>query len=352
MKVYLAGSPGLSAMKEITCRQRLHTFFRLSLPEIELDHSKGIETAIDSGAFSAWSLDAPIKLEDYMDFLQGNEGLFSWYANLDVIEDPSKSGKSTWENQREMERNGLSPTPVFHFQEDPKWIKKYLDNHEFIAIGGMVEIPNAQLYSWLDDMFTKYLTDDKGMPRAKFHGFGWTTPVLVSRYPWYSVDSSTWVKISGLGQIMVPPEKKGGGYDFTKPPKTYDIFLAPSDPKKNIWMIPEKERSRVVGFIESRGLKLGESEIVWWPRDKELPSNGQTINKHRPINDGNLGAFFNNTDKLETHQPIEVVEVAGVSNNLIMRRQIIAEYYMAMEDHFEWPRLFKYKKQFQGRFFT
>ena len=73
-----------------------------------------------------------------------------------------------------------------------------------ITIGGMVPISTPQLKLWLDRLWADYLTDDQGRPIVKVHGFGLTSLPLMMRYPWYSVDSSTWVQWAANGMVLVP----------------------------------------------------------------------------------------------------------------------------------------------------
>src|SRR5574337_698161 len=68
----------------------------------------------------------------------------------------------------------------------------------------MVPISTPQLIHWLDRMWERHLTDGSGRPKLKVHGFGLTSLPLMKRYPWFSVDSSTWVQWSANGMILIP----------------------------------------------------------------------------------------------------------------------------------------------------
>jgi hypothetical protein len=59
------------------------------------------------------------------------------------------------------------------------------------------------LQTWLDRVFDKFLTNPDGTPKVKVHGFGLTTPDLLFRYPWYSVDSGTWWRVSRYGGSLL-----------------------------------------------------------------------------------------------------------------------------------------------------
>lgn len=366
MKVYLAGTDGY----HIECRRRLHSFVHSSVADIDFDVGVGSDIVLDSGAFSAWSLGSPIELQDYINFVHEHGHKFTWYANLDFIADPIgrgeptpeqlevmlvKSGGLTWENQLEMERQGLKPLPVFHFREDVKWLKKMLDRYDHIALGGMVEVPNTKLYDWLDSIFTEYLTDNKGMPTYKVHGFGWTAAKVVNRYPWWSVDSSSWIKLSGLGSITVPQStfKKGKYiFKFDKPPTQYNVFF-PAQPNQNsVWSLPPRQRKAVESFLAKHNLELGESVVNWHPLDEPVPEGAIVVRDTRLESIGSGDDPGHGDDLSATHQRIEEVVHPGVSNNLPMRRTACAHYYEDLEDAFEWPRPFKIKNQLERRFFA
>jgi hypothetical protein len=46
----------------------------------------------------------------------------------------------------------------------------------------------------LDTIWLNRLTDPDGTPKVKVHGFGLTNIQLLFRYPWYSVDSTSWLQ--------------------------------------------------------------------------------------------------------------------------------------------------------------
>lgn len=164
----------------------------------------GKKIFLDSGAFSAFTMGVDVDLPKYCRYIQENEDIIHVASVLDGIGDPQK----TYENQLAMEALGTNPLPCFHYGEDPRWLEYYVANYEYITIGGMVPISTKQLGFWLDEIWGKYLTDGAGRPKCKVHGFGLTTIPLMKRYPWYSVDSSSWVQISGNGNILVCDEWK------------------------------------------------------------------------------------------------------------------------------------------------
>nr|AYD82544.1 queuosine tRNA-ribosyltransferase [Achromobacter phage vB_Ade_ART] len=173
---------------------------------IDRIRANGDTVFLDSGAFSAFSLGVEVNLPAYVEWIQHNEDLVRrddgilMASVLDGIGDPLK----TWQNQQAMEALGVCPLPCFHYGEDERYLEWYIQHYEYITIGGMVPISTPQLFHWLDRIWAKYLTDGSGRPRLKVHGFGLTSVPLMQRYPWYSVDSSSWVQLAAHGNVFIP----------------------------------------------------------------------------------------------------------------------------------------------------
>lgn len=173
---------------------------------VEKIRGDNLKVFLDSGAFSAFTKGTEIDLPAYCDYVKRNHDIIECvdgtylFSVLDGIGDPLK----TYQNQMAMESHGVRPLPCFHYGEDERYLEWYLQRYDYITIGGMVPITTKQLYYWLDRIWDRYLTDGAGHPRLKVHGFGLTTVDLMERYPWYSVDSSSWVQIAVHGNILLP----------------------------------------------------------------------------------------------------------------------------------------------------
>ena len=195
---------------------------------------------LDSGAYSAWSRGTVIDLDEYIAFIKSNIEVLEVYACLDCI--PGVPGKVatnaernaaaelTWGNYLYMKAEGVDPLPVYHYGEDSKFLERMLDyGCEYIGIGGLVGIPGPKRRAWLDRVFAR-ITDDKGMPIIKTHGFGMTSVPLIFRYPWYSVDSTTWIKITANGAVYLPA-MVNDEFVFDQVPNT--ITVSTRNPKQS-----------------------------------------------------------------------------------------------------------------------
>lgn len=195
----------------------------------------GVKVFLDSGAFSSFSLGVDVSIEAYAEFLKEHDDILLHEGDsvmasvLDAIGDP----EGTFHNQNKLESLGVKVLPCFHYGEPFDLAEYYVRNYDYITIGGMVPISNGPLQTWLDELWSKVLTDRDGYSRIKIHGFGLTSRELMARYPWYSCDSSSWVQAASNGNIVMPeieriitvsaksPARKKWGQHFnTLPPPT------------------------------------------------------------------------------------------------------------------------------------
>ena len=158
----------------------------------------GVKVFADSGGFTAMTKGVDIKLSDYCEWINQNDHHLECYANLDVI------GNQVWSrnNQVAMELKGLAPIPVFHVGSGFKEFRRLCEEYSYIAIGGMVPYMKSvkELAPFLSKVF-----DIAG--EVRLHGFGCTNLRALMDYPWYSVDSSTWLVGIRYGEVPIFDEK-------------------------------------------------------------------------------------------------------------------------------------------------
>jgi hypothetical protein len=221
MKLHIAGiytsnfEPGSNSYLKLDDRERwahdhieheLESFHYIE-KQITVDkiRAHGRKLFIDSGAFSAYTKGVSIDLPTYCHWLQVNEDIVEKDDDiliasvLDGIGDPL----ATWRNQLDMEARGVKPLPCFHYGEDERYLQWYVERYEYITLGGLVPISKPQQILWLDRIWNDYLIDGSGRPKVKVHGFGLTARDVMVRYPWYSVDSSSWVMLGAHGNLYM-----------------------------------------------------------------------------------------------------------------------------------------------------
>lgn len=173
----------------------VNRFLMSYLNEKYVEKFYGTELFIDSGAFTAETQGVHIDIHKYCEWLLERKHNFTLYANLDVI----SSAEESYKNYEIMKGYGLNPLPAFHEGEDIAYLHKYLQQEDYIALGGLVGAGKPNLRVFLDKCFNII----KDYWPKKIHGFGLTAPWALQRYPFYSVDSTSWMsyKFGGLQEI-------------------------------------------------------------------------------------------------------------------------------------------------------
>lgn len=188
VKIYFAGAENRQELlKKVGIKNILVSFYNRP----NLEKYKDFNVFLDSGAFTAYNSGKVIDIDEYIDFIKKHKP--SLYANLDVI----GNAEETFKNQKYMESKGLKPIPVFHFNEDFKYLNEYAKKYDYIALGGVAQLKvKSKIHSWLKKCF-------KIIPSTtKTHGFAVTSPELLKIYPFYSVDSTSWLSGGKFGMIF------------------------------------------------------------------------------------------------------------------------------------------------------
>lgn len=297
---------------------------------MERTRKNKVDLFLDSGAYSAFTKGVKIDIKEYIEFIKEHEDSLEIYSNLDVI--PTKemtkdeAAKKTWKNQKIMEKAGLSPVPVFHYQEPLKYLEYYVENYDYISLGGMVPVSNTQLRYWLDPLWSGPLTDEKGVPKVKVHGFGLTSLKLMLEYPWYSVDSTSWVVTGRLGSVYVPL-KKGGQWIYDE--NSLKVNVSNKSPSKkdkgqHIDTLPPKTKETILEYLKIKGYKLGKSEFKVVDAGHELADNEKWAQAKKDVVDGK--------------RELEIIYEVGISNTYQLRDEMNIIYFQDLERTMpEWP---------------
>ena len=194
---------------------------------------------------------------------------------MDVIPNP----ELTYRSQKYLEdRHGLRPVPVVHYTTDLKWLRRYMDEgYEIIGLGGLVgRMKTPGCRRWVERAFELVCDQPSRLPRVKLHGFGVTDYLSMVRYPWWSVDSTTWAKVGGFGNILVPHYRRGR---FVFDLEPYVIKVSRDDltngTKFHYLSLPPQGRRIINRWLERIGVPLGTNK----PGTKE-PQELGVINQH------------------------------------------------------------------------
>jgi len=195
MKIYFAGISGnvkrLNYLKEFGATKLMLTFADAKFYGRQMERFKNMnfEILLDSGAFSTWKRGTEIKIDDYCSFIRKHS--INNYITLDAVGD----ARRTEENTKAMESNGFSPIPVFHMGASLTVLERLLDEYPYICLGGSVGATYAKRVNFFRSVFNF-------APKHQFHGLGLTDSRIMKMFPFFSVDSTTWLTAEKNGKIL------------------------------------------------------------------------------------------------------------------------------------------------------
>lgn len=302
---------------------------------------------IDSGAYSVWNSGQSMELDDYIKHCLKYQDVAEVIASLDVIPGTRDCPASTaeieqaavlgWKNYKRMLAAGIKKEKLlhtFHRGEDWKWLKRFVEEGvAYIGIAPGIMWTTQQKIQWLDKCM-EYLTDESGMPVVKFHGFGVTAIPLLLRYPWCSVDSTTWQKHASYGAINIPRHVPGGEYQLTAPP--WVIGVTSSGRNKDlakaglhIDYMPPKRKEVIMKYLDDHGLKMGRSRFEMVPQSHKIKQRQERWVDRTPPADP------------KALRELEIIEEPGLYNCLHFRAQANQLYFQKLQKMLpEWPWAF------------
>jgi len=130
-------------------------------------------------------------LRGYLDFLKRWGERFSGYVELDLGPPEEKTRLRMWFHEE-----GLDPIPVFHQRDPFSYLIKLMEDYPYIALGAVANVPEDEVKRISARIFRR--AREYGV---KLHGLGMTKIELMKRFPWYSVDSITWISSVKYGRI-------------------------------------------------------------------------------------------------------------------------------------------------------
>ena len=173
---------------------------------------------LDSGAFTAWTKCTEIDIAAYAEWalaMQERAGLVR-AVNLDVI--PGEQGRTSTKMERIsgmkqslknadwLRSQGLEVMEVFH-QDEPKAflldLLSRLPADGVLGISPRNDVPVVSKMKWQASVL-KVMLAHAGSPAAlpRTHGLAVTSRRMLEEFPYYSVDSSTWMSSFRYGQFV------------------------------------------------------------------------------------------------------------------------------------------------------
>lgn len=169
---------------------------------------------IDSGAFTVHRQGGELDIDRYIEWLNENDNYIDYAIEADHI--PGKWGqprtreevliapKISYENYIYMRNKMKSPhklLPVFHQYESFEWLNKILETPgcEYICLSGNKELTNKQREQWYSKCYS-YI--NKLKPTVKVHCLGSATIQNAEKFPFTSMDATSWIMTGANGGIF------------------------------------------------------------------------------------------------------------------------------------------------------
>lgn len=150
---------------------------------------------IDSGVFSARKAGKDILLKEYLDFCVRYKSIKGYFFNLDL---------GTFENQfsnfKTLVSNDIKTIGIVSNRFSLEEHQKFIDVYPYIGVSGTSTQKPQDYYRYLDRLFG-YLYKTNQIKTVKTHGLGLTKSWIMSKYPFYSVDSSTFLGVCRYGTL-------------------------------------------------------------------------------------------------------------------------------------------------------
>jgi hypothetical protein len=230
------------------------------------------KTFCDSGAYGAAHSGKVIDLDQYIEFINDTPEC-DVFAVLDVIpwsdagymDGGAKqlSADDTWKNyvymlERVKPEYRDKLVCAYHYGEPETALQRIISGIDgykpsYIAFGGRAGTHTKDLYNFFDDKFWKWIERSEN-PKIKIHAFGVTVFEMLERYPWYSADSTTWLRTGIAGNIH--SRHCVGSVVNISTRKAENGKKSRSGALNNIQHLTPELREKIIEEIESRGFTL------------------------------------------------------------------------------------------------
>ena len=201
MKILYAGADGgenyRNLLLERGCTNKLESYWSLKTLK-DLSYITKFDFYLaDSGGFVARNKGTVISVEQYAKWL--NKWNIPYAFNLDTMD-----VYETQDNQYYLQQHTNSYIlPVYHLSDylsgERELIQDFIDaRYPYIALGGIAGVvppPNFDIHEFFRYAFRHTLD------KIRVHGLGITSKTWLETYPFYSVDSTSWLAPGRFGRM-------------------------------------------------------------------------------------------------------------------------------------------------------
>jgi hypothetical protein len=154
---------------------------------------------IDSGAFTAHRTGKPIKLADYMAFLEHWRGVYNYAMSLDVVHNTIATAR----NLVTLTDAGHKVLPVYTATANERELRRIARDFDYIAYGGMVGVPKT-----LQQAATKRVVDICRETNTRVHALGQASAQMFAVSQAHSGDSSAVSRMTLIRSLQI--------YDYSR----------------------------------------------------------------------------------------------------------------------------------------
>lgn len=299
------------------------------------EHGKELERVkvrLDKADFSYFSLKKGSEFRKYCDayarFMSFYKDSGMLFTNVDVISNPVL----TFETQSYFEKeHGLFPVPVVHATGKTPlcWAERYVESgkHKLLGVGGLGQNVGINDYVvWASKLYHMLCpASNNYYPVIRTHGFAMTSWFLIRAFPWWSVDSATWVKLSAYGWLYVPRwSAKKKAWDFDHPPFQINVSQDSSQASKGRHYYSLARRGKGTVLVE---------HIEKWLGELGLDLGQVTCTKREEA----IGLNFTDRAKLDKEH-----KEMTLSGHFVMRNKANLHYLKSLEESRpKWPNQFQ-----------
>ena len=170
---------------------------------------------IDNGEFTFHRHGGSLDIDKYINWINENDEYIDYAIALDKIpgvwgvartlEDYVEASEKTWQNylyMKERVKNHKKLLPVFHMGENFEYLKRYLalPDLDYICISGFKDLTNKQREQWYEKCFD--VISNSNHPDIKVHCLGSATLTNAIKYPFTSMDATSWIMTAANGSIL------------------------------------------------------------------------------------------------------------------------------------------------------
>ena len=241
-------------------KNSLQSFYSLGCGKQVPNNREFENYLLDSGGYSARKHGIDISVEAYAKYLNNYKVKVAF--NLDFLDN-----EKSLRNQEYLESHTETYIlPVYHGSEweDKRWgglLEYYIEYYPYIALGGMAGRENS------DENRIRFLNYCFSRTREKVmvHGLGMTVEGLLKNYPFYTVDSTSWMSPALFASSKIHGEK------YMKANAKSRHFSYNTEEEIPWWLSLEK---RTTKLWESRGIKWNDFDYNMFMsrRKKKIPS--------------------------------------------------------------------------------